>query len=83
MAHKTKAERSFEEKTGVGTREKDWPAVEKAFYQYGTYLELTGLDEPVGEARGFSFPPVPAPEEKEAGAAPAKKPQPPKQRLGA
>lgn len=81
MAHKTKAERSFEEKTGAAVREKDWPAVEKTFYQFGTYLELTGLDEPVGEARTFEFPsraqaePEPEPE-------PAKKPQPPKQRPG-
>jgi len=34
----------------------DTGAVAKVFGQYGTYLELVGLDAPAGEAREFSWP---------------------------
>lgn len=34
----------------------DMSATQELFTQYGTYLELIGLDTPVGEVRLFTFP---------------------------
>lgn len=57
MAHKTKAESSFEKavKDGLGSR--DFAAVETAYARYGHYLELVGEDQPVGKRRFFQYPP--------------------------
>lgn len=75
MAGKTLAERKFTAKVTRELKEArlipgvaepmlpvDTEAVSLAFRQYGTYLELVGLDTPVGEARIFEWPsrsPVP------------------------
>lgn len=74
MAGKTLAERKFTSKVNHELKEARRPAEEAeskallpinksalslAFSQYGTYLELVGLDTPVGEARTFEWPGVP------------------------
>lgn len=57
MAHKTKAEASFEKAVKEGLAARDFAAVETAFGRYGHYLELVGEDEPVGKRRFFQYPP--------------------------
>lgn len=53
----TKAESSFKQRSTAAIRDRDFAAVERAFSQYGSYLELVGEDQPVGKRRFFQYPP--------------------------
>ena len=54
---KTLAERKFNERTKNALETRDFQGVEKAYNQYGTYLELVGKDSPVGAVRVFEWIP--------------------------